>query len=576
MKSKESIKALDIFGQGIFLLINKQQTAKTLIGGILTIVLFLGMLATFIFMSLDIIQKEKPNVNVEKRILKSRPNITLDKESYPISFVVQDGYGVNIEDPKYYKLHALDIQLIVTSNGSDSIIREVDIEYCTPNSFPFISNETFYSIGIQNYYCVKDQNISVGGYFDEPYIRYFVIAVSICKNSTESNIICAPEEEIKTYLDNRTLYLGTFFQNTIINTQNFDNFINRYVVNRYKAINHGFSKFFEFSLKKQVLNSDNGFSMEFVQTSEVLTFDYEQYDISIMDTEGYLVTFYFYSSNNLEINRRTYLKIQYVLAQTGALGEVFIRLFGIICYIFSTTAMNKHILNKIYDFDLIKKEHVEKSKENTKILKSMTLHKLFNKNSENCDHENTSKVLENNYMNSTNKKGNFEKDLISIMKKEVNTDIKDQSNILYIIRNESEKNHLSFTYSEIIKMYLCCGIPDSIKEKKDLYEKSKLALYEYLDISFIIHKLEEFEKLKLLLLSIDQLAVFNFISKDFCSMNNNKLEESTINRYKEFNKDKIKLSETIQKFKKKILIQSEDVTEIDKKLYDLLMDDLKN
>jgi hypothetical protein len=578
MNSIENIKELDIFGQGIFLLLNKKQTAKTLVGGILTVVLFLGMLTTFIFMSLDIIQKRKPNTNLENLILYPRPNVTLDSHSFPISFIVQDEYGINIEETKYYKYHAFDIQLIITNDGTKSIINKLDIEYCTRNSFPLIDNETFYSNGIQNYFCVKDQNISISGFFDEPYIRYFVIGLGICKNSTGSNITCAPEQEIKQYLDNRTLYFNTFLQNTMINTQNFNNFINRFIVNKYKATNYGFSKFYEFFVRKQILISDNGFSMEFSQTNEVITLDNEEYDLSIMDKEGYLVTFYFYSSNNLHINRRTYLKIQYVLAQTGALAEVFIRLFGIISYIFSTTSMNKHILNKIYDFDLIKKESVEKSINNSKLIKSVTFHKLLKKNTENFDIEieNTPKVLENFNNDSTNKKLFVEKIENSVIKKEENLDIKDQTNILNIIRNGSEKNYLSFTYSDIIKMNLCCGLSDSLKEKKDLYEKSKVALDEYLDISFIIQKLEEFEKLKLLLLSIDQLAVFNFISKDFCSMNKNKLEESIINRYKELNKDEIKLSETILKFKKNILIQSEDITEVDKKLYDLLRSDLKN
>ena len=95
-------------------------------------------------------------------------------------------------------------------------------------------------------------------------------------------------------------------------------------------------------------------------------------------------------------------------------------------------------------------------------------------------------------------------------------------------------------------------INPNLRDKFYLYNKSKLALDEYLDISYIIQKLEELEKLKFVCLNINQLAVFNYISKDICTLSeSNPL--SAIKRFKEFNNDSIKLAQTIASFKNRVI-----------------------
>ncbi len=71
-----------------------------------------------------------------------------------------------------------------------------------------------------------------------------------------------------------------------------------------------------------------------------------------------------------------------------------------------------------------------------------------------------------------------------------------------------------------------------------------------MDNSHIFKKLEEFEKLKLVFINDEILAPFNFTSKDFCSLNDDKEREKTFSRFKEFKKNNEKLFESICKLKK--------------------------
>ena len=51
-----------------------------------------------------------------------------------------------------------------------------------------------------------------------------------------------------------------------------------------------------------------------------------------------------------------------------------------LCYIFTLIKLDKHILNKIFDFDLIKKESKINEKSEILNLKSKTMHQLFASN----------------------------------------------------------------------------------------------------------------------------------------------------------------------------------------------------
>jgi hypothetical protein len=159
--------------------------------------------------------------------------------------------------------------------------------------------------------------------------------------------------------------------------------------------------------------------------------------------------------------------------------------------------------------------------------------------------------------------------------KEFNYEKSEILDIFKFVDKQNRKNHLKFSNYDIIQMYFCnCLASSKLRNTIDLYQKSITSLDEYLDISFIIQKLEEFEKLKLLCLNYEQLAVFNFTAKDYCSMNDIKQGESTISKYKEFNKDNEKLVAIVANFRKRVNEESE-MSEIDRKLYDLLREDLK-
>ena len=96
-----------------------------------------------------------------------------------------------------------------------------------------------------------------------------------------------------------------------------------------------------------------------------------------------------------------------------------------------------------------------------------------------------------------------------------------------------------------------------------------------MDITYIIRKLEELEKLKIVIFNSEQIALFNFISKEFISLNDENVKSHTLTKMMNFLNSQEELANLIINFKNKINSNQVKVKNIDKKLYDLISEDLK-
>jgi len=90
-----------------------------------------------------------------------------------------------------------------------------------------------------------------------------------------------------------------------------------------------------------------------------------------------------------------------------------------------------------------------------------------------------------------------------------------------------QKSHeLHSTWYEIILLKLC-PFSKRLKAKRLLYTKAKDELFQYLDFMEIVNNLQEFNKLKKILFSKDELGIFNFHTKSFLRSEGKVFDEST-------------------------------------------------
>ena len=126
---------------------------------------------------------------------------------------------------------------------------------------------------------------------------------------------------------------------------------------------------------------------------------------------------------------------------------------------------------------------------------------------------------------------------------------KSLNELFNLLEHKKNSYELHFSLFEVIllifnKFCVCCR-NRQFKDKLLLYRRSKYAIQDYIDLTFIIKKLEEFDKLKFILLTNEELAMFNFIGKDVCSINKNYQNNSAIHMMKSLSRDKYNLLSNI-------------------------------
>jgi hypothetical protein len=158
---------------------------------------------------------------------------------------------------------------------------------------------------------------------------------------------------------------------------------------------------------------------------------------------------------------------------------------------------------------------------------------------------------------------------------------------LFNLNFQKKRKEISFSFCEIISAYFCWCIClkifskseyiKKLKLKKSLYNKSQYAISNFFDITYIINKLEEFEKLKLVILDSKQIALFNFISKELISLDESKIKNHYLSSMRGFTKNKENMTNLIIELRQRIRNSSNVnvVGNIDKKLLNLLNDEFR-
>lgn len=623
------IKNIDLFGQGIELRIEKFSKSKTIIGGLLTIIMFLMLLFMFYITSEDVFNKTNPNISVEQQVNKELLPIILDKNTFPLSFSLMMNGNYAIYKPSYFS-YFISIRYGKTT---DPALTEdfYNITQCRKEFFPRVSQEDYDKLNMNQNFCVEDQNITLAGGWNSDYISYLSLRIAMCTGSDE----CAPYDEIVDFIKSNTFFWNLFYMNTNINPQNFEEPISYNIFNYYKLCKLGSFKLTELYIRPQNLKSDEGFIFQSIKYLSSLSYDFDNYDDSAIDDSLTLVDFEFLVSPNIFIYHRNYLKIQDVLASVGGLANLIRILFLIICYTFSIVKRDEIILNKLFEFDLNRKNSLlmlatksaSSSSKKNNIVNTASGDLAEDKDKENkfknISKEN-SKIIDlaktpKNIINSPNRRktifSNSRDDLIftsnsqnkislssscseklkslkskespSIRKRNMplcvdptkmlpDKYLSEAKKMILHLEKRNNRNNLKFSFYEIILAFTCCRlcIKKNLDTKRKLYNKSKILIEEFLDITFIFQKLEEFEKFKLTTFSSEQLALFNFISKEIISLDNTKIEKHSMTLMKNFNKDKENLVNLILQFKERMK-NNEELDLIDKKLFDLINDEFK-
>jgi hypothetical protein len=503
------VSEVDLFGSPVHFRINSKTSSKTFFGGLLTSI-FMSAITVIGLINLEISLNHKSPYSSKSQKLNDNPEVTINSLICPFAFFITDERNNVIPQNTMKELFSVKL---VHYNPKNITGQNVALEPCTENHFPNLGNANFHSnILLSNSLCPKINNYLIRGSWDQPELLTFLsLELFPCQNSTYNNFKCPTIEEIKKNINKELLYANIILLNEELDVIQFKDYSIYSKIQIYKAIMPSVRKYIEVYLSEVKFTTDKGFFLEIKNEYNTAQLDSIVYDQSEYIIGSSFIKIDFYASKNRLEYYRSYMKLLEILAGLGGMSKSLQIIFSCMAYFYSNLKKDEHLLNKIFDFDIIYQKHSKNNQIDRKKFVDTSRIDL-----------NTKRRKKPYFRVNVPVKSSYTKVEYPAPKEEditlrsVRNVVMNNENLKDIIKLIKTKSHpiktLKLRFGEYIGYMLFRPCVSKVtKNKFNLYIKSNQILASILDISYIIEKLEELEKMKILLFSKEQVALFGFL-----------------------------------------------------------------
>jgi len=495
----------------------------------------LGILTFLVifFAQSDVFLKERPIVSTQSISTNARPNLDFDYDNMAFAFGITDSDNVFHTDNSYFNMTVQNFYYNSTGEllGNDF----KTMELCNPLNFK-TRIEKFEMLDLQNAYCPTTGNFTVGGYWDEATTRYIQIAIWPCNNDTYNNS-CKSVDEIHSYFSDK--YISIYFTDTIIDANNYENPIQSTYSTVFTVLDPNIIKKTTMTFKKVIMQSDDGLIFESDKTTNSFMLGDQNLDV-MSDNWDSLGSYLIYSSSEIYVVTRRYQRLQEAIANLGGLANSLIWIGYFLTYLEKEFIVFSQIMNKLYIFSeqTARKNKTSFVKTVASHWKKISLSKIKvpegNLNKE-IDEKNNLKWAKNfiapinppnddfvlEHFSQENEKQEekppvkkFARQTFSTSKSMVKI-----KNFLSITNNKTKE--ISMNFIEFVKIK--SGINCIRLNKKEKLLKEALKIYRReIDITDLIQRVHDIDRLKLLLLNPEQCQLFNLIAKPLIHINDKK------------------------------------------------------
>ena len=420
-----SYKNFDMYGFSPKLYINNHSKQGTIFGLITTILTILSIFTIISYYFFKLFYYKDLTSIDSTRIVNLNESIFLNKNSSFFAFALEDpsNYDYYIDETIYYPK----ISYKIGTKGKDGnfIYNSIILNHSKCNSDYFhddyknlISNNT-----LSKMYCIHNLNLELKGSFSDDFYSFMTIRLYPCKNTTNSPIICQPQENINYFLNGTIFSLN--YQNFNIDPKDFKSPKKAKMGDFYTTVSINYYKELYIFFKKFLLKTDNGLIFENIKEENFSMFDYSMDMMNFKLINNYFMQLTIRMSSNVAEVSRTYPKIQIFLSYIGGFIAFLESFFSNINIIFIHNSIYLKIINKIFFisnkptqnkrklinfFSNIKHVNNQPLKNhnnsiNDSLNKSLNL--LINDNNKNCENKSEINIkiknsfyLNNNYLNS--------------------------------------------------------------------------------------------------------------------------------------------------------------------------------
>ena len=353
----------DIYSKRASFFYNNQEKIGSYFGLFLTIIYILFSLILFIYNITRAFQRKDLVVNDSTTHPQEMPLINANSNNFYFAFGLEEKISFNrfIDETIYYpEIIFMDK---IKINGEFITKTKINLDYgkCKEEYFGQDYKHLFLEGELKNSYCLKDSNfnltLSGGSKYEK--IGYISIKIFPCRNTTENNNHCKPQEKIDYYLSSGYFYI--LLKNIGLNPSNYSFPIFPNLKDLYTTID-------KHIYRNYIIN----FGITEIHTDKSLFFSDEQIDKYLQYKDSFETFFFTDESDYLNekeiclieiklddtifIQKRKYTKISEIFSRIGGYMQLIYTLFSLLSLLVNKYDLELKIINSIFNFDLEKKK----------------------------------------------------------------------------------------------------------------------------------------------------------------------------------------------------------------------------
>ena len=352
----------DFFSKRISFFFNEKEKIATFFGLILSLLYILIALAFFAIHCYYIIKRVNVKVNDSTTYSKDNiPNININQNLISFAFGLEDPLTNNrfIDKSIYYpKIYFYDKTKI---NGEYNITETKELEYeiCQKANFGVDFENILDENELNNSYCLKDYNISLIGGYNYDRMSYITINIYPCKNASENESMCQPQNVIDSYLNGG--FISLLATDIGLSPSNFSFPVMPSLKYLRTTIDQSLYKEFNIYYSITEINTDISFFAEKLKKEKYLQFSKEYETFLFRNEKDYyngneILSITIGLEDKVHIQKRTYSKINEVFFILGGYMHLLYILFTLLAITSNSLIPELKILNSIFNFNLKEKK----------------------------------------------------------------------------------------------------------------------------------------------------------------------------------------------------------------------------
>jgi hypothetical protein len=359
------LKNIDIFGKTFEFSTFNQPKYKTNLGGIMTLISLVIMLAFSFVFGKNFFYRLNPVIISQTVVPEKYPeSMRINKtNNLVIAFRIEDpdGLPVNFEGIMYPMI----TYYYYSKNGG------TELKNRKKELFPFskCDNKNADSADfrknvkqLDSWFCFDfpSGEYYLGGAWDSDELNYFELTINYCDKEAKykQGAKCRDKEVLQDELYKKELYFSLLYPTYYFKPNNVTAPLSLDYKNYFYKLNLVMQKTDRFFFKEATVEDDQGWLLATPANKTLIGFskqisDFNLFDLTQYSNEGTGTAFYtlvVYYDKNYEFYQRTYMKIQDLAAIMGGLVKMVLVFADLLSGFFNLHWRNEYLLNQLFDF----------------------------------------------------------------------------------------------------------------------------------------------------------------------------------------------------------------------------------